>query len=171
MHCFEIHNGKVLTGIPAERYRVLDDSIVSGGRVVSAGIVFEPLEGMDDGVRPFGTLVSCGEYLYGLVYLTIESQLRSGLIDPDCVLIQASMTQYACAPEYGDNSKLLTWNLNLGLYICKPRMTAIHNFINGDVFVVNNGKPELHPNPDELRLSVAKADFARRAAGLTLYQS
>ena len=164
MHCYEIQASQVLTGIPAGRYCLLDDNIVSGGRIVSAGISVEPLDGMDGDIHTFRDVLAEGSYLFGIVRFVEEASQPAGTAPEDASLIEIDMSTHACAPEYGDMSKLLTWHMHHGLFVCRPGATAFRNLRDNSIIVLTDDKPERHPDPAALRKAVGRKALARRAA-------
>lgn len=165
MKCFELsEDGRALSGIPADAHQGLDDRIVTGGRILNAGILRLPLMGMSTPAFPIHSVWD-NEFgsLFCTLHLLHEEDQASDFNPPKgSILLRLNLQTCTCDPEYGDESKLLSWTRQYGLFLCTPGLTAVRNPGKGTVHVLNGLRLELHRNPEKLRLDVARSNTFRR---------
>ena len=170
MKCFELTcDGRARSGIPADAHQVLDDRIINGGRILNAGVKFCPLPGMSDEKHPISPVLDSEEYSYMFctAHLLRPGDQESDLVPVEgSILLRFSFRTYTCDPEYGDASRLVTWNREHGLFLCIPGRTAVRNPETGEVFVLNDRRLERHPDPKRLHLEQSRDFTLRRMSGI-----
>ncbi len=174
MKCYTLTNsGKIENKLPAGIYR--DDKVLKRKNVIAnASVAVEFMPCLD--VNALLAEEPLNAFHYGIVSLisppaeSKKKQIKSVIIPEQSVLVSLDMTVYYCSPPYGDRSRLLDWNGNLGLFLCPIGGTRICTRNDRKkIYINNNNRLARASNPSKLiKASAASREHARITSGSLL---